>query len=403
MNEEKPSGASDFNHRLLIPFLLHATLLQTVTALTRVTTSYRAIELDFSVAWYGAISSGYALLPIFLALPLGRWIDRGNDARAIWIGAAFTLAGNVGFWLASSNPFLMLAYTVVAGVGHLFIMAGHQMLALRVSGPVSREAVFGHYMVALALGQTIGPLVIGWMAGSAAVPPTQALFFLSFLAALATLVVAFSMRPAAGARSGKGAGDHVALRDLLRVRGLVAVIIASVVTVTSMDLIVIYLPLLGVERGIDAGHVGLLLTTRAVASIGSRLFYARLMLWAGRVPLTLGSMLTGGVAFAAIALPLPLWAMYVAVAVMGFGLGLAIVLCLSNVVDLAPVNARATAMTMRLSGNRIGQFGMPLLAGFMGAATGVGAILGLTAGALMLSGFGVKRAYARVREARAGR
>ncbi|MDB5569720.1 MAG: hypothetical protein JWN93_903 [Hyphomicrobiales bacterium] len=396
MNDKKTAIAGDMQFRLLIPFLLHATLLQTVTALTRVTTSYRAIELDFSVAWYGAISSGYALLPIFLALPLGRWIDRGNDARAIWVGAAFTLAGNLGFWLAPSSPLLMLSYTVVAGVGHLFIMAGHQMFALRVSGPISRETVFGHYMVALALGQTIGPLTIGWMAGSAAVPPTQALFFLAFLTAATTLAVAFSMRPAPGPKGGKGAGDRVALADLLRAPGLVAVIVASVVTVTAMDLIVIYLPLLGVERGIDAGHVGLLLTTRAVASIGSRLFYAKLMLLVGRVPLTLGSMLTGGVAFAAIALPIPLWAMYVAVAVMGFGLGLAIVLCLSNVVDLAPVSARATAMTMRLSGNRIGQFALPLLAGFMGAATGVGAILALTACALALSGVGVKRAYGRM-------
>ena len=65
-------AASDFRPRLLIPFLLHSALFQLVTALTRVTVPYRSIELALSVAWYGAISSGYALLPIFLAPPPGR-------------------------------------------------------------------------------------------------------------------------------------------------------------------------------------------------------------------------------------------------------------------------------------------------------------------------------------------
>ena len=57
MNDHKVSPAGDVDYRLLLPFLLHTILVQAVTGLTRVTTSYRAIELDFSVSWYGAISS----------------------------------------------------------------------------------------------------------------------------------------------------------------------------------------------------------------------------------------------------------------------------------------------------------------------------------------------------------
>lgn len=390
---DKSAKRSDIDYRLLVPYLLHSTLLQVVTGLTRITTSYRAIELDLPVAWYGAISSGYALLPIFFALPLGRWIDRGNDARAIWAGAAFTLAANIGFYFWPVDAWRLLGFAVVGGVGHLLLMAGHQMFALRCAGPVGRESVFGWYMVALALGQMIGPLAIGWMAGSAAVPPTGKLFALALAVSFCAFLLAFTMRPAAGGSARGGAGDQVLIGDLLRVRGLVAVIVASVMTVTSMDLMVIFMPLLGAERGIGAAQVGLLLTTRAVASIGSRLFYARLMAWIGRVELTFISMLAGAAGFALLALPVPLPLMYAAIALMGFGLGLSVVLCLSNVVDLAPVNARATAMTMRLTGNRIGQFALPLMAGFLGAAGGVGAILGLTAVGLVASGAAVRRAY----------
>lgn len=387
--------ASDFRYRLLVPFLLHSALFQLVTALTRVTVSYRSIELDLSVAWYGAISSGYALLPIFMALPLGRWIDTGRDAQAIRVGSALTLLANIGLWAAPNAAWLLLLFTVVGGVGHLCLMAGHQMFALRCSGPAGRESVLGNYMVALAIGQMLGPMIVGWLAGSAAVAPTAPLFALALGAAALTFVGAFSMPVAPQAAGGKAGQASASLGELVRVRGLVIVIIASVVTVTAMDLFMIYLPLLGAERAIGAAHVGFLLTTRALASIFARLFYARLILVVGRSRLTVLSMLAGALGFVAMVLPTPLPLMYVAVALMGFGLGLSVTLCLSNVVELSPVSARGTAMTMRLTGNRIGQFALPFLAGFLGAAAGVGAILAATAVLLAASAASVGRSLGR--------
>lgn len=75
MNQKTAAAAHDYDFSLFIPFLIHSTLVQVITGLTRVTTSYRVLELDLSVTWYGAISSGHALLPIFIALPLGRWME----------------------------------------------------------------------------------------------------------------------------------------------------------------------------------------------------------------------------------------------------------------------------------------------------------------------------------------
>ncbi|MBX9759043.1 MAG: MFS transporter, partial [Beijerinckiaceae bacterium] len=245
-------AASDIRYRLLIPFLVHSALFQIVTALTRVTVSYRSIELDLPVAWYGAISSGYALLPIFVALPLGRWIDRGRDAQAIWVGSALTVAANLGLFLTPDSAWKLLAFTVVGGIGHLFLMAGHQMYVLRCAGPQGRESVLGHYMVALAAGQMIGPLIVGWMAGSAAVAPTTPLFTLAFVSALVTLLGAFAMRPRKVDPSAGRQAEPATIGDLVRVRGLIAVIMASVMTVASMDLFMIYMPLLGAERGIGA-------------------------------------------------------------------------------------------------------------------------------------------------------
>ena len=67
--------------------------------------------------------------------------------------------------------------------------------------------------------------------------------------------------------------------------------ISSVVTITAVDLLVIYLPLLGAERQIDANNIGLLLTVRSFAALVSRSFYVRLISAMGRNALTSTSML----------------------------------------------------------------------------------------------------------------
>jgi len=52
--------------------------------------------------------------------------------------------------------------------------------------------------------------------------------------------------------------------------------------------------------------------------------------------------------------------------------------------------ARATAMTLRITGNRLGLVLMPLVAGGIAAATGVAGILLLTAGSLAACAFGMR-------------
>src|SRR5260370_12682500 len=119
---------TDIEYRLLIPFLSHVTLTQTLILIIRITTSYRAIELGLPVLWLGIIATGFAIIPVFTALRVGRWIDRGNDARAAWLGSALVLVACIGFWVWPDSAMPLLGFSVLLGFGHLFSMAGHQML-----------------------------------------------------------------------------------------------------------------------------------------------------------------------------------------------------------------------------------------------------------------------------------
>jgi MFS family permease len=376
---EEPSThvapGSDIDYRLLISLLIHVVLTQALILIIRITTSYRAIELDLPVVWLGIIATGFAIIPAFTALPVGRWIDRGNDAKAVWVGSALVFAACIGFWLWPQSGMHLLGYSVLLGFGHMFCMAGHQMLTVRSGGPRSREAVLGYYMVAASVGQGFGPFVVGWLGGTAAVPPTGDLFTIGFFSAAASVLVALLIRPNRAAAKVADAGDFVPIGQLLKLHGFTAVMVSSVVTVTALDLLVIYLPALGTERQIDANNIGLLLTVRSVASLVSRVFYARAIFAIGRAPLTLTSMLASAAGFLVLAIPLSLPAMYVALIALGFAMGIASTLTISGVVHLAPAEATGTALTLRMTGNRVGQIVFPALAGVLAAATGVGGIL----------------------------
>jgi MFS family permease len=393
MSDESPTPSargSDIDYRLLIPFLAHVTLLQTFTQIIRLTTSYRAIELGLPVFWLGIIATGFAVIPVFSAVRLGRWIDLGNDAKAIWIGNVVIVLACIGFWLWPLSGPHLLALSVLLGFGHMFCMAGHQMIMTRAGGPKSRESVLGYYMVAAAVGQGGGPLVVGTLGGTAAVPPTGLLFAICLAIAAAGMAIALMIRQASPETvTGRRADSPVPIGALLHRRGLPAIFVASIVTVTAVDLLVIYLPAFGAERGIDSNHVGLLLAVRSAASLISRLFYARMIYGFGRVPLTLVSMLVSAAAFGALALPLALPLMYAVMVVLGFGMGIASTLTLSGVMYLAPAEAYGTALTLRMTGNRLGQVVFPSLAGMVAAATGVAGIFVIIGLGIGVSGVAV--------------
>lgn len=376
---------ADIDYRLLASVVLFAGIVQATFALVRVTTSYRAIELDLPVIWLGIISATFALLPIFLAVSVGRFIDRGNDAQAAWIGCGLMVLACTGFCLWSDSAAALLIWSALLGISHLFLMASQQMLCFRSAGPRGRDAAFGNYLVAGAIGQGAGPYVIAWAGGAAKVPPTGYLFAVGIALAVAALATAATLRPGPKRAESASSREVEPVRTLIRQRGLMAVLTASVITITAQDLLTIYLPLFGAERNMSAHDVGVLLTIRSVASMISRMFYARAVQLIGRGPLTLVSMLGGALAFVLLALPMPIVLIYAVGVILGLSLGIATTLSLTNVIDIAPPTATGTVMSLRITGNRIGQVAMPFAASVIAAVAGVGGIFLVVALSLAVS------------------
>jgi predicted MFS family arabinose efflux permease len=386
---EARGRATDIDYRLLVPLLSTSVIIQTVYAIVRVTTSYRAIELDLPVVWLGVISATFAVLPMVLAVWVGRLLDRGHDAVAAWIGSALLVLACAGFCFWANSIAALLLLTALFGIAHLFLMASQQMLCIRCSGPRGRDAAFGNYVVSSAIGQGLGPYVVAWIGGPATLPPTRPLFAIALLISVISLATAAAIRPAPRHMMPSPSREVVPVRTLLRQRGLMAVLVASVITITSQDLLTIYLPLLGAEQNIDVRSIGGLLTVRSIASLVSRLGYTRILRLIPRQPLTLITMAGAAIGFACFALPIPLSAMYAAMTFLGLSLGIATTLSLTNVVDLASAAAMGTVMSLRITGNRLGQAAVPFIASLIAAATGVAGIFAIIAASLAASGASV--------------
>jgi predicted MFS family arabinose efflux permease len=180
-----------------------------------------------------------------------------------------------------------------------------------------------------------------------------------------------------------GATEVIPVGRILRIPGLLWIIIASSLCVTAGDLLLVYLPVLGAERALDAATIGWLLSLRAAVAMTSRLFFSRLIRVFGRMTLMMIAMVSGALAIGSLAMPLPVWGLAISMAVTGFGLGIALTATLSLTVVAAPATARATAISLRLTANRVGQFLIPLGSGLIAGALGVGSVFALMAASLV--------------------
>ncbi|MGY0390678.1 MFS transporter [Nocardioides sp. WG-D5] len=363
------------------PFFAHTVLIQAVTFILRPAAVYRALELDVPSYWLGALGATFAIVPLILAVPAGMLSDRYGERPVMVAGGLVTICSAAGFLFVGHSVAGVVAATVLLGVGHLLsVVAQQAMVANRT--PCDRyDSAFGHYTFAASAGQAVGPGLIILFGGSRAIPDTEAIFTATLALSTALLVAALAT-PSTHDRHGDRGPVDGSIRDLVRRKGLLRALTVSCVVLAAVDISLVYLPLLGAERDIASGTIGLLLTLRAGSSMISRLMLGRLTERLGR-PLVL----TGSVTFAAVAMglapiPMPVVLLGLVVLVMGLSLGAGQPLTMSWLAEATPPGLRGRAMSLRLTGNRLGQVVVPSLAGLVAVGAGASGVLWVTAAAL---------------------
>jgi MFS family permease len=358
-------------------------MLTTINAV-RPMASYRALSLGASPLEIGLLPAAFAALSLLVAVPAGRWIDRWGEAPFVLIGTVLMVVSLAAMiWV--DTVILLIATQAVLGLGHIInIIAAQTMIANRTARD-DRDARYGYYAVAASLGQLIGPVAAGVIAGSAAAQSgdsvgesTSLVFVAAALASIPALIVSVSLlrglpRRASTAPEPPRQGYLGSTSEILRMPTMLPAIAVSIGVILSIDLLVAYLPVYGEERGLPVELVGALLSVRAAASMASRLAMTWLISKVGRALLLWGSAALAGVMLALVPFTDSPALLVILMVLTGLGLGLGQPMTIAWVASRAPRSLRATALGVRLTGNRIGQLiipaGVGLAAGLLGIAT----------------------------------
>jgi MFS family permease len=372
--------------RRLAYALLAMAVAQVGVYLARPMTSYRLLGLGHGAQAVGLVAATFALLPLVLAIPLGRLADRPQRRRFLAAGAVAQLAGCVG--LAFSHGLLALgAATAVLGLGHLALALGVQAVVARESADARHDRDFGLLTAGVSLGQLVGPLLGGFLVGHAdghalVGASTRALVVAAAFAGCATALAAAAERLPAPAGAEEGTEDRGSVRSILRLPGVPSGLLASIAVLAASDVFTAYLPVLGEQHAIAPAAVGVVLALRAAATVLARLGIGRLVAAFGRPRLIAVSTLAAAAGFAIMTFTSQLWLLALLAVVVGAGLGYGQPLSMTIVVQRVPLHARATALGVRLTGNRVGQVAAPAAAGVVAGSAGASSVFWLLSAVL---------------------
>jgi MFS family permease len=182
------------------------------------------------------------------------------------------------------------------------------------------------------------------------------------------------------------------VRAIVGTRGVPAGIFASIAVLSSADVFTAYLPVIGHSRGVGPGLVGVLLAIRAAASMSARIGIGTLVRVVGRPRLIASGAVAAAVALGAMTFTGNIVLLAVLSAVAGLGLGFGQPLSMTLVVQLVPAHARATALAVRLTGNRLGQVAAPAAAGVVAGGAGASSVFWLMSAMLVASAAAIQRA-----------
>lgn len=374
---ERPISA-----RWLTLVLVHSGLIQSGVYVVRPMMSYEAVNLGADATAVGLIGATFALAPLVFAIQIGRWVDRGLAGFATLLGSVVSLLVAVG--LVFANQLWQIALLLpLLGIGHLLAMVGGQTLIAQFSQDAKYEKNFGLLTFYASLGQAVGPFIGGFLAqsdGSQAVVGPALWFAAVLFLAAAVVTLPIRNRLSVVARE-KG---QRALTQVLKVPGYKHAIFVAGATTAVVDVILIYLPLLGTAVGLSVAEVGSLLAIRAIASMLVRYVLGSLGTRYGVRAILVGGSLVTVIGVLLITLASSFVWLAILLFITGIAMGIGQPATMAWVSRISSLENRGLAISVRLTANRLGQVGIPVVAGSL-ATFGLAAIFYLLGGLMLLA------------------
>ncbi|MEO7939919.1 MAG: MFS transporter [Burkholderiaceae bacterium] len=357
---------------------------------TRMAAPLLALRDGHSAMNVGVLLALFALAPVFLALPAGRFADRQGFKAPVGMGI---VAAAIGAGLAVLFPvFPVLCFSALAtgGATGAVSIALQRHVGRAAVGPTELKRVFSWLAIGPAVSNFVGPLAAGLVidhAGATAgdLAGYRWAFLLLALLPVTTWLWIRTVPDLDRVVQPAGKSPNRAW-DLLRDPRMRRLILVNWCLSSCWDVHTFILPVIGHERGFSASVIGTILGGFAIAAALVRvlmpIFAARLR---ENIVIAVAMVVTAAM-FAVYPFMHGPWAMGACSVVLGLALGSVQPMVMSTLHQITPDARHGEALGLRLMTVNASSVAMPLLFGSVGAVVGVsplfwvvGLVVGLSA------------------------
>jgi predicted MFS family arabinose efflux permease len=333
-----------------------------------------AAHLGASAVVVGVISSLFALVGIVSSVSIGRWIDRAGPRTPLILATVFMAAGGVLPFFWREVAALVVTSVVVGAFHNVFHIAQNQLVG-RYGRPEDRTANFSLSSLANSGATFVGPVFTGLAVDHWGHPLAFLALGICVLVPLPFIVLNVLTYPDGPKRA---AGSHGAKTPsawgLLREPKLRRIYVASVLTNGTWSVVNFLVPLYGVQTGLGATQIGILMGTFAAATVLIRLVLTFMSRRYTPWQMMVAALFTTGTGFFLMPFTEAYAAMLAICFWLGLGLGLAGPMTMSLLFDASPPDRTGEVVGLRVTLQNICQTAVPLASGAIGTATGVGPV-----------------------------
>lgn len=326
----------------------------------------------------GILLALFALAPMFLALPAGRFADRRGMRLPVGIAVVVAALGAGLAVLFPVFPVLCASAFLTGGATGAASISLQRHVGRAATGPTELKRVFSWLAIGPAVSNLIGPLTAGLMidyAGSSAGDTTgyRGAFLLMALLPISTWFWIRHIDDLAPIRGVAGAAPTRAW-DLMREPMMRRLMLVNWCLASCWDVHMFAVPVIGHERGFDATVIGAILGAFAIAAALIRVvipfFAARLR----EHHVVTAAMLVTMLIFAAYPFMRSALAMGACSVLLGLALGAVQPMVMSMLHQITPEARHGEALGLRLMAINASSVAMPVVFGTLGAVMGVSAL-----------------------------
>lgn len=328
---------------------------------TRPLVSLYSHNLGAKLTEVGLITAIYSFLPFFLAIKIGKYIDKHGFKISLHFSTLFCF---IGLILPFLFPNLIGIYIsqVITGIGQtIFIVAGQMMAGANEKDKEKRDASIMRFSLGMAFGSFLGPFIGGFLAEKWGYD----ISFLSlsvgcFIALLFTFLVVEVKEEEPEDKYYPKVGNTI---GLLKDTTFRKIILIGVLILFGKDMYSAFFPLLGVEYGISNSMIGVIVSINALAGMIIRWFLPTLLNKFSRNTVIAGSILFSGICMLCIPF-FGTWFLLLFLSfILGLGLGIGQPLSISATIEYLPKQRVGAGLGLRLSANRLTQLLSPVFVG----------------------------------------